>query len=111
MAIDTTQDILSIGNYEDYDPSVYIDDAFKKADANFTRIFAAITTLSTSLDPSSTGWRVFTNAGVSYRMGTDADGVFKLQQALTGLGFNGVESTDEGNTGDYITLWTQKLGQ
>jgi hypothetical protein len=111
MAIDTTQELLNIGDYEDYDLNSYINDAFAKADRNFTRIFAAIQELATSLDPSNTSWRVFTGGGISYRAGSDTDGVFKIQQALTALGFNGVESTDEGATGDYITLWRQKLGQ
>jgi hypothetical protein len=110
MPIDLTQDILSIGNYEDYDPSIYIDDAFKKADANFGRIFDAITQISAALNLSAGSWALFAGGGHIYRIGSDTDGVFKLQQALTALGFNGTESDDEGATGDYITIMPWEFG-
>lgn len=109
--MDLTQDNLNKGDYYNYDLNDYINDAFKAADRNFTRIFAALSELSTSLDPASTGWRVFTGGGNTYRIGSDEDGIFKIQQALTALGFNGTESEDEGVTGDYITLVPYEFGQ
>jgi hypothetical protein len=109
-AEDLSQEQALIGNFEDQDPGVYIEEALKRIDNNFTRLFAAVEELSTTLNPDSTGWRVFVGGGVTYRVGTDTDGYFKIQQALTALGFNGTESTDEGDTGDYITLIPYKFG-
>jgi hypothetical protein len=110
MAIDLTQEILDIGEYENYDPGAYVDNAFAKADRNFARIFDAITQISAALNLSAGNWAIFTGGGHTYRIGSDTDGIFKLQQALTALGFNGTESIDEGATGDYITIMPWEFG-
>jgi hypothetical protein len=109
--MDLTQEKLSIDDYYNRDLNDYINDAFEKADRNFARIFEALTEISTTLGLTTGSWFTFTGGGVTYRIGSDTDGVMKIQQALTALGFNGTESTDQGATGDYITLVPFTFGQ
>jgi hypothetical protein len=97
------------GSFEDSDPGEFIETGFKSIDANFAAIDAAIEQLATNLNPDNTGWRYFSGGGVDYRAGADIDGYFKIQQALTAIGFNGTESVDDGATGDYITLVPYKF--
>jgi hypothetical protein len=108
--MDLTQEKLNTGDYFNYDLNDYINNAFAAADRNFTRIFEALNEIQAVLNMGTGAWVTFTGGGHTYRVGSDTDGIFKLQQALTALGFNGTESTDEGVTGDYITLMPWELG-
>jgi hypothetical protein len=108
--MDLTRERLAIDDYYNRDLNDFINDAFEKADRNFDRIFTALAEIQSSMGIATGSWLTVSGGGTNYRIGSDADGILKIQQALTATGFEGTESIDEGATGDYITLVPYKFG-
>lgn len=109
-AEDLSQQNVLVGNFEDSDPGDYIENGFRKIDANFSQVYDMLQTLAANLDLTDTGWRYFSRGSTKYRIGAREDTEeFVLQQALTALGFNGIESVDFGVSGDYYQLFAYRF--
>jgi hypothetical protein len=99
------RETLFIGEYENYDPGDYIEGALKKLDSMLAEIYAAMETADTQ-------YIYKTIDGVRWRTGArkvDGGDQWVIDKALTALGFDGVESENEGATGDWIKVWWQQF--
>jgi hypothetical protein len=55
------------------------------------------------------GMGTYTSGGVTWRLHA-RDGALHVDQTLNGTGFAGTESSDQGATGDWVSLWAFVLG-
>jgi hypothetical protein len=107
--MDTEREIILDGHFENLDPGDYIEEAFARIDRNFERLFSGIIEVSSSIDLTDAQYRTFSYNGITFRIGVNTDHYFELQQAFTDLGFDGIESMDQGATGDWGVVWKYNL--
>lgn len=107
--MDSEREIIRKGEFENFDLGDYIEEAFDRIDRNFERLFSGILEVSSSIDLTDAQYRTFSHNGVTFRIGVNTDGYFELQQAFTDLGFDGIESLDQGATGDWGVVWKYNL--